>query len=365
MTPRRRRRDQRNEAARLTDQLLEEGFNKKQVGEILGRNPSLVSQFFTKNKGASMVEALRAVVQEVQAGGPRSIDSLKALADAHIQPRLNKAGSKARVRGKIGARAEKTVKDRRGKPVIGPDGAPVKAWSSSLARAGRQHIASGASRLRPVVEDAAKFGGKVAFTVRARKGAFKHDSGRNADSPACGAMWSSVGTAPKSGPTPTTAAAQDQAKRASTGASSRPWSTRPAVTSPPPCRSGWSTTTASSPVRRLLAWRSALGSPARTDRPAGPGRLLSAGALCCTPPPKRILLLCILGVCIMKACGTVPCAAPEGEAMAKPRPKKTDPNDELELVLVFDPATGLSTTTTAPRTTPIPDKPHSRRKKTR
>ncbi|WP_329583600.1 hypothetical protein [Streptomyces sp. NBC_01361] len=183
MTPRRRRRDQRNEAARLTDQLLEEGFNKKQVGEILGRNPSLVSQFFTKNKGASMVEALRAVVQEVQAGGPRSIDSLKALADAHIQPRLNKAGSKARVRGKIGARAEKTVKDRRGKPVIGPDGAPVKAWSSSLARAGRQHIASGASRLRPVVEDAAKFGGKVAFTVRARKGAFKHDSGRNADSP--------------------------------------------------------------------------------------------------------------------------------------------------------------------------------------
>lgn len=43
--------------------------------------------------------------------------------------------------------------------------------------------------------------------------------------------------------------------------------------------------------------------------------------------------------------------------MAKRRPKKTDPNDELELVLVFDPATGLSTTTTAPRTTPIPDKP--------
>jgi hypothetical protein len=70
------RRAQRNEAARLTEQLMAEGFSKKQVGEILGRNPSLVSQFFTKNKGGSFVEALRAVVQEVQAGGPRGIESL-------------------------------------------------------------------------------------------------------------------------------------------------------------------------------------------------------------------------------------------------------------------------------------------------
>ncbi|AJF70393.1 hypothetical protein [Streptomyces vietnamensis] len=189
MTPRKKRgadsgrRVQRNEAARLTEQLLDAGFNKKQVGEILGRNPSLVSQFFTKNKGASMVEALRAVVQEVQAGGPRDIASLKALAAGHVQPRLNKSGYKARVRGKNRVRAEKTVKDRRGRPVIGSDGKPVKAWSSSLARAGRQHIASGASRLRPVVEDAAQFGGKIAFTVRARKGAFKHDAGRITDSP--------------------------------------------------------------------------------------------------------------------------------------------------------------------------------------
>ncbi|MFF9870197.1 hypothetical protein ACF1G0_33275 [Streptomyces sp. NPDC013953] len=189
MTPRRRRapgrgrRAQHNEAARLTEQLLDAGFNKKQVGEILGRNPSLVSQFFTKNKGASMVEALRAVVQEVQAGGPRDIASLKALAGAHIQPRLNKTGSKARVRGKNRIRAEKTVKDERGRPVIGPDGKPLKAWSSSLAKAGRQHIASGASRLRPVVEDAAANRGKIAFTVRARKGAFTHDAGRLDDSP--------------------------------------------------------------------------------------------------------------------------------------------------------------------------------------
>ncbi|MDQ0847706.1 hypothetical protein [Streptomyces sp. V1I6] len=189
MTPRRRRsagggrRAQRNEAARLTEQLLDAGFNKKQVGEILGRNPSLVSQFFTKNKGASMVEALRAVVQEVQAGGPRDVTSLKALAAGYVRPRLNKAGYKARVRRPAVLRAEKTVRDRKGRPVIGDDGKPAKTWSSSLARAGRQHIASGASRLRPVVEDAARFGGKIGFTVRARKGAFKHDAGRIADSP--------------------------------------------------------------------------------------------------------------------------------------------------------------------------------------
>ncbi|MGY3056764.1 hypothetical protein ACVWZD_001009 [Streptomyces sp. TE3672] len=177
------RRPQYNEAARLTQQLLDAGFSKKQVGEILNRNPSLVSQFFSKNKGASMVEALRAVVQEVQAGGPRDLTSLKALAAGYVRPRLNKAGYKARVRGKNRMRAEKTVKDQRGRPVVGADGKTVKAWSSSLAKAGKQHIASGASRLRPVVEDAAKHGGKVAFTVRAKKGAFMHDSGRLTDSP--------------------------------------------------------------------------------------------------------------------------------------------------------------------------------------
>ncbi|WLQ53707.1 hypothetical protein P8A21_39865 (plasmid) [Streptomyces poriferorum] len=188
MTPRKRRaaggrRAQRNEAARLTEQLLDASFNKKQVGEILGRNPSLVSQFFTKNKGASMVEALRAVVREVQAGGSRDITSLKALACCYVQPRLNKAGYKAKVRGKTIAPSEKTVKDKRGWAVIGPDGKPVRAWSSSLAKAGNQHIASGASRLRPVVEDAAKFGGKIAFTVRAKKGSFTHDAGRAGGSP--------------------------------------------------------------------------------------------------------------------------------------------------------------------------------------
>ncbi|MFD5426351.1 hypothetical protein [Streptomyces sp. NPDC127084] len=188
MTPRRRRttggrRAQRNEAARLTDQLIAEGFNRKQVGEILGRNPSLVSQFFTKNKGASFVEALRAVVQEVQAGGPRDIASLKALATGHIQPRISREGKKARVRSKNRVRAERTVTDRKGRPVLGPDGKPEKEWSSSLAKAGKQHIAAGASRLRPIVEEAAAYQGKIAFTVRAKKKAFTHDAGRLADSP--------------------------------------------------------------------------------------------------------------------------------------------------------------------------------------
>ncbi|MGP4001517.1 hypothetical protein [Streptomyces sp. 8N706] len=51
--------------------------------------------------------------------------------------------------------------------MIGPDGKPVKTWSS-LAKAGRQHIASGASRLRP-----SRGGrGPVRREVRARKGAF-------------------------------------------------------------------------------------------------------------------------------------------------------------------------------------------------
>lgn len=162
---------------------MDAGFNKRQVGEILGRNPSLVSQFFSKNKGASFVEALRSVVQEVQAGGPRDIASLKALAATSIQPRVNRDGYKARVRGKERRRAEKTVKDPRGRTVIGKDGKPVKAWASSLAKAGRQHIASGASRLRPVVEDAAAAGGKIAFTVRAPKGSFLHDAGSKKDSP--------------------------------------------------------------------------------------------------------------------------------------------------------------------------------------
>ncbi|MEU1868277.1 hypothetical protein [Streptomyces gardneri] len=82
------------------------------------------------------------------------------MAAHHVRPRLTRKGSEARVRGKTQVRAERTVKDDKGRPVIGADGRPVKAWSASLAKAGKQHIASGASRLRPVVEDAATNGGR-------------------------------------------------------------------------------------------------------------------------------------------------------------------------------------------------------------
>lgn len=178
MTPPRSRgsrRAQRNEAARLTDQLLAEGFNKKQVADILGRNASLVSQFFTKNKGASLVEALQAVVQEVQAGGPRDVESLKRLARAHVRPRLTRGGEVARVRRRNTVRSARTVTDAQGRR--------SKEWTSSLARAGKQHIASGASRLYPVIAEAAANGGKIGFTVRALRSMFTHDSGRLADSP--------------------------------------------------------------------------------------------------------------------------------------------------------------------------------------
>ncbi|MGW4784911.1 hypothetical protein [Streptomyces sp. NPDC004230] len=181
MTPRQRRGgqggrgDQRNEAARLTDQLIGEGFNKKQVAEILGRDASLVSQFFTKNKGASFVDALRSVVQEVQAGGPRDIASLRRLARGQVRARTTKSGERARVRHRNTVRSTRTVTDDRGRK--------KKLWTSSLARAGKQHIAAGASRLVPVIEEAAKNNGKVAFTVRAPRRMFTHDAGRLADSP--------------------------------------------------------------------------------------------------------------------------------------------------------------------------------------
>ncbi|MER5184816.1 hypothetical protein ABT009_42120 [Streptomyces sp. NPDC002896] len=52
-----------------------------------------------------------------------------------------------------------------------------------MARAGKQHIASGASRLRPVIERTAAVGGNIAFTVRAKKTAFTMDAGDRRDSP--------------------------------------------------------------------------------------------------------------------------------------------------------------------------------------
>src|SRR4051812_18413992 len=99
MTPRRRRgtggrggRPQLNEAARLTQQLLDAGFTKKDVGDIIGRDPSLVSQFFTKGKGASYTEALRQAVQEFQVGEATTVDQLKAVARPNVSRRTTRTG---------------------------------------------------------------------------------------------------------------------------------------------------------------------------------------------------------------------------------------------------------------------------------
>ena len=174
MTPRkraaRRRRGgqpQLNEAARLTQELLNAGYTKKQVADIIGRDSSLVSQFFTKNKGAAFVDALRAVVQEVQVGAAAQIDELKRIAAPSITPRTRKARPGATPRP-----ARVRTKDVTETP-----------GHSSMARAGKQHIASGASRLRPVIERTAAVGGRIAFTVRAKRSAFILDAGRREDSP--------------------------------------------------------------------------------------------------------------------------------------------------------------------------------------
>ncbi|MEY9966588.1 putative transcriptional regulator [Streptacidiphilus sp. MAP12-16] len=168
MTPRRRRPggqgqspQQPNEAAQLTQQLLNAGYTKKDVGQIIGRDPSLVSQFFTKGKGASFVTALRTAVQAMTVGAANNVAELKAVAAPQVSRRTTNTGRKARVRAK---------------DVVATPG------NSFMARAAQQHIASGGARLRPVVEKTAAVAGKLAFTVRAKKGAFTHNSGRLADS---------------------------------------------------------------------------------------------------------------------------------------------------------------------------------------
>ncbi|MGW7466948.1 hypothetical protein ACWGJT_20125 [Streptomyces xantholiticus] len=170
MPPRRRGKGTQppNEAARLTDALVAEGFSKRQVAHILGRNSAIVSHFYNRGPGSgkAFVDALRAVVQEVQAGGPRDVESLTQLASQYVKRRLTKAGKPARVR------APDTVQ------VTHDD-----EWTSGIARAGKQHISSGASRLRPIVDAAAEAGGVIAFTVRASKGRFLIDSGEEGDSP--------------------------------------------------------------------------------------------------------------------------------------------------------------------------------------
>ncbi|MFG3229745.1 helix-turn-helix domain containing protein [Kitasatospora sp. NPDC048194] len=150
-----------NEAARLTQQLLDEGYTKRQVAKILGRDASLVSQFFTKGKGAAFVAALRQVVRAVR-GGERDVEALGAVAQENVERRRTRTGQKARVRGK---------------DVVG------EAGGSMAGRAGKQAIRSGASHLAPVVHETGQAGGRLAFTVRMKADQYTMSAGSTEDSP--------------------------------------------------------------------------------------------------------------------------------------------------------------------------------------
>ncbi|GAA3914017.1 hypothetical protein GCM10023084_77150 [Streptomyces lacrimifluminis] len=164
MPPRRRAapRPAHNEAAQLADQLQEAGYTKRDIARVINRDPSLVSQFYTKNKGAAFVTALREVLAAVQTGGITDLPELTAIAARHIQRRTTTSGARARVRGKA--------------VLITPTG-------SGTGRVGAQAIASGSARLRPLIAEAARQGLRLAFTVRLAKTAYLHSSGSRTDSP--------------------------------------------------------------------------------------------------------------------------------------------------------------------------------------
>ena len=151
-----------NEAARLADQLQHAGYTKRDIARIINRDPSLVSQFYTKNKGAAFVTALRQVLTAVETGGITDLPELAAIAARHTTRRTTAAGTRARVRSKA--------------VLITPTG-------TGTGRAGTQAIASGATRLRPLIAEAARRGLRLAFTVRLAKTAYLHPSGSRTDSP--------------------------------------------------------------------------------------------------------------------------------------------------------------------------------------
>jgi hypothetical protein len=151
-----------NEAARLADRLQAAGYTKRDIARVLDRDPSLVSQFYTKNKGAAFVPALRQVLAAVETGGITDLPELAALAARHTRRRTTASGARARVRGKA--------------VLITPTG-------SGTGRVGAQAIASGSARLRPLIAEAARRGLRLAFTVRLAKTGYLHPSGSRTDSP--------------------------------------------------------------------------------------------------------------------------------------------------------------------------------------
>ncbi|MFG3149097.1 helix-turn-helix domain containing protein [Streptomyces sp. NPDC048243] len=166
MPPRRRtpstQQSQLNEAARLADQLQAAGYTKRDIARIINRDPSLVSQFYTKNKGAAFVPALQQVLAAVQTGGITELPELASLAARHTTRRTTARGTRARVRSKA---------------VL------ITSTGSGTGRVGAQAIASGSSRLRPLIAEAARQGLRLAFTVRLAKTGYLHPSGSRTDSP--------------------------------------------------------------------------------------------------------------------------------------------------------------------------------------
>ncbi|WND32901.1 helix-turn-helix domain containing protein (plasmid) [Streptomyces sp. BB1-1-1] len=162
---RRRRSSQdtgRNEAAQLADRLQQAGYTKRDIARIIDRDPSLVSQFYSRNKGAAFVPALRQVLTAVETGGVTDLPELAAIAARHTTRRTTASGTRARVRTKA--------------LLITPTG-------SGTGRVASQAIASGSARLRPLIAEAARRGLRLAFTVRLAKTAYVHPSGSRTDSP--------------------------------------------------------------------------------------------------------------------------------------------------------------------------------------
>lgn len=163
MPPRRRAPQRRlNQAARLTDQLIAAGYTKRDVARILDRDPSLVSQFYTRGKGAAFVPALTHVLEAVRTGGITDIDELTTLAAPRITRRTTAAGTRARVRTKA---------------------LLITETGTGTGRAGTQAIAAGATRLRPLIAQAARQSLRLAFTVRMLRSDYLHPSGSRTDSP--------------------------------------------------------------------------------------------------------------------------------------------------------------------------------------
>ncbi|WP_217230140.1 helix-turn-helix domain containing protein [Streptomyces anulatus] len=151
-----------NEAARLADQLQQAGYTKRDIARIISRDASLVSQFYTKNKGAAFVPALTQVLTAVHTAGISDVTELAAIAAAHTTRRTTASGTRARVRTKA--------------VLITPTG-------TGTGRAGAQAIASGSARLRPLIAEAARRGLRLAFTVRLARAGYVHVSGSRTDSP--------------------------------------------------------------------------------------------------------------------------------------------------------------------------------------